>query len=71
MNAIIKNRDLVLSKVMTMQEAEEMLKKLKVIYPNARIAEIDEPVKKKVEIDVVLEEVEDVVVLVADARSNE
>ena len=60
MNAVIKNRDLVLSKVMTMQEAEETLKKLKVIYPNARIVETDEPAKKKIEIDVVPEEVEDV-----------
>ncbi len=60
MNAIIKNRDLAISKVMTMQEAEKTLKKLKVIYPNARIVETDEPVKKKVEIDVVPEEVEDV-----------
>lgn len=60
MNAVIKNGNLTISKVMCFEDAEETLKKLKVIYPNACIVETDEPVKKKVEIDVVPEEVEDV-----------
>ena len=60
MNAIIKNRDLAISKVMTMQEAEETLKKLKVIYPNARIVETDEEIVERAKIDVTPEEVEDV-----------
>ena len=60
MNAIIKNGDLALSKVISKEEALARLEKLKALYPNARIVETDEPVKKKVEIDVVPEEVEDV-----------
>ena len=59
MNAIIKNGDLVLSKVMPIQEAEERLKGLKMIYPNAHIERTSQEVIEKSVIVVIPEEIED------------
>lgn len=60
MNAIIKNGDLALSKVITKAEAIARLEKLKALYPHARIVETDEKIVERVKIDVVPEEIDDV-----------
>lgn len=60
MNAIIKNGDLALSKVISKEEALARLEKLKALYPNARIVETDEEIVEQRKINVVPEEIEEV-----------
>lgn len=60
MNATIKNGDLILSKMISIEEALIRLEKLKMIYPNARIVETDEEIIERRKINVTPEEIEDV-----------
>lgn len=61
MNAIIMNGDVILSKVMTKDEALKRCEELKkAIYPNAVVVEIAQAVIKEKQYDITPEIVEDV-----------
>lgn len=59
MNAVIINGEARISQVITREEAENRLKALKMMYPNARVESVNEEIKSKVKINVIPEEVED------------